>query len=259
MIKLYTDTEYNEKITEANNSHKKLYIHTFFEDEEKESPVYQTVKEPFEEVTVDENGNEITTTVEREVLKPVMIDVEEQITTIDENGEEVTETVTNKVQKTETITVQVEYAELLIAENGYYVCYRDNLTDGTVTSDFEANKLARLKQAKNAENTAKAKQSIENGYVVFKNAQFETNAQTVGDLTATMLIMQTGGLQTFNWLSKDDKSVELTVEDIGILGGLIADFKSDVWNEKYLFFKMLIAQAQTVEDVMGIQINYAAP
>lgn len=237
MIELYTEEEYINKAREANRLNQKLYIYTYTQEVEEEQPVFET---------------------DGEVLKPVMLEIEEKVPTYDENGEQTgVTTIINEVQKTEMTTVQKEYGELVIAPDGYYVCYRDNLTDGTKTADYEENQLARAKDLKNAENTAKAKQTIENGFVVYKNAEFETNAQTVGDLTATMLMLQQQQGKSVQWLSKDDKVVELSALDIGTLGGLIAEFKSDVWNEKYLFFKMLISQAETVEDVMGIQIDYA--
>lgn len=117
-------------------------------------------------------------------------------------------------------------------------------------------KLLELKKEKHTENTTKAKQAVENGHVVFKGAQFETNAQTVGDLTATMLLMQASGLETYSWLSKDDKVVELTLEDFGTLGGLIAEFKNTIWQEKYLAFKTAIEQAETLTELEEIEIEY---
>lgn len=125
------------------------------------------------------------------------------------------------------------------------------------TPEYQAAELAKAKEDKNNENTAKAKLAIENGYVEYKDAEFETNAQTVGDLTATMLLMQATGLETYTWLSKDDKEVELTVQDFGILGGLIADYKGEIWQIKYLNFKTQIENAETAEEVNAIVINYA--
>lgn len=122
--------------------------------------------------------------------------------------------------------------------------------------NFDSEELEKAKNAKNAENTEKAKLAVENGFVTFKNAEFETNAQTVGDLTATMLLMQSSGLETYTWLSKDDKAVELTVEDFGTLGGLIAQFKNTVWNDKYLTFKAAIKKAKTVAAVEKVVIDY---
>ena len=117
--------------------------------------------------------------------------------------------------------------------------------------------MADRKAAKQAENTEKAKLAVENGHVVFKNAEFETNAQTVGDLTATMLLMQAGGVESYLWLSKDDQTVALTVEDFGTLGGLIATYKNTIWQEKYITYKTQIEQAQTVDAVNAIDLDYS--
>ena len=122
--------------------------------------------------------------------------------------------------------------------------------------EYESEQLAKLKSLKSLENTQKAKQAVEQGYVEFKDAQFETNAQTVGDLTATMLLMSQTGLETYEWLSRDDKTVELTLDDFGTLGGLIAGFKNAVWNGRYLAYKTAIESAKTLEDIEKVVIDY---
>ena len=139
-------------------------------------------------------------------------------------------------------------------QNGYEIKETDEALEAWGKTNEEL--LLQAKEKKQIENTARANQAIQNGFVVFKEAQFETNAQTVGDLTATMLLMQASGLETYTWLSKDDKEVDLTVEDFGILGGLIADFKGNIWQNKYLQYKISIEQAETVEEVNAIIINY---
>ena len=121
---------------------------------------------------------------------------------------------------------------------------------------LEEDYLPIIKEQKQNENTQKAKDYIENGYVTYKNAQFETNSQTVGDLTATMLMLQAQGEPSTDWLSKDDKVVKLTIEDFVVLGGLIASFKNLTWNGTYLNYKIQIEEAETVEEVKGINIIY---
>lgn len=135
-----------------------------------------------------------------------------------------------------------ETTENYILHNGQY------LTESEV--------LQQLKVQKQQENTDKAKLAVENGHVVFKGAEFETNAQTVGDLTAAMLLMQAGGLETYLWLSKDDQSISLSIEDFGTLGELIAEFKNTIWQEKYLAYKSAIEQAETIVAVENIVIEY---
>jgi hypothetical protein len=122
--------------------------------------------------------------------------------------------------------------------------------------EWEKEQLQILKNDKNKENAMKAKLAIENGFVEFKGAEFETNAQTVGDLTATMLILQAISGNSTKWLSKDDKEIELTIDDISTLGGLIAEFKNNVWNGKYLEYKELIENASNKDEVEKIEIIY---
>lgn len=148
----------------------------------------------------------------------------------------------------EEIKVCMPFTEIVETDENYV------LLNGAFVTETEA--LQAKKTEKQAENTIKAKQAVENGHVVFKNAQFETNAQTVGDLTATMLLMQASGLETYSWLSKDDLAVELTVEDFGTLGGLIAEYKNTIWQEKYIAFKTQIEQAETLAELEEIEIEY---
>lgn len=162
----------------------------------------------------------------------------------------------NPIEKEITETTTQEVAELLIADVNYYVCYESNYTDGTINPDFEANRIAKLKAQLNELNTQGAKSAVENGSVTFKNAQFETNAQTVGDLTATMLLMQSSGIASYDWLSKDDKIVSLSVSDFATLGGIIAGYKAHIWNEEYLGYKEQIEAAKTYEELKDIDIQY---
>lgn len=151
-----------------------------------------------------------------------------------------------------------ERADFIVEQNhqkGYIIEETDEVIEAWGQTAEEL--LADRKAAKQAENTTKAKQAVENGHVVFKNAEFETNAQTVGDLTATMLLMQAGGVESYLWLSKDDQSVALTVEDFGTLGGLIATYKNAIWQEKYINYKSQIEQAQTVDAVNTIDLDYS--
>lgn len=140
------------------------------------------------------------------------------------------------------------YTEILETTENYILHNGQYLTESEV--------LQQLKVQKQQENTDKAKLAVENGHVVFKGAEFETNAQTVGDLTATRLLMQAGGLETYLWLSKDDQPISLSIEDFGTLGGLIAEFKNTIWQEKYIAYKSAIEQAETIAAVENIEIEY---
>lgn len=136
--------------------------------------------------------------------------------------------------------------------NGYEIIETETSLDAMGKSDEEV--VADLKQSKINENTSKAKQAIEDGYVIFKDAEFEINSQTVGDLTATMLML--GDEDVYYWLSKDDKVVELNKLDFIELGKLIAGYKNSVWNNKYIGYKEQIEQATTIEELEAIVIDY---
>lgn len=140
------------------------------------------------------------------------------------------------------------YDEIVETDENYILYNGQYLTESEV--------LQQLKAQRQQENTDKAKLAVENGHVVFKGAEFETNAQTVGDLTATMLLMQAGGIETYLWLSKDDQAIELSLNDFGTLGGLIAEFKNTIWQEKYIAYKTTIEQAETIAAVENIAIEY---
>lgn len=157
-----------------------------------------------------------------------------------------------KLQNTIAFMPQYEGLEIKEAQKGYVVYDFKLMT----VEEMNEQLLLEEKNKKHEENTRLAKLAVENGYVTFKGAEFETNAQTVGDLTATMLLMQSSGLETYMWLSKDDQVVALTVDDFGTLGGLIAEYKNTIWQEKYITYKTQIEQAQSVDAVNNINLDY---
>ena len=157
-----------------------------------------------------------------------------------------------KLQNTITFMPQYEGLEIQEVEEGYVIYDFELMT----VEEMNEQLLLKAKNKKYEENTCLAKLAVENGHVVFKGAEFETNAQTVGDLTATMLLMQASEIETYMWLSKDDQVVALTIEDFGTLGGLIAEYKNTIWQEKYIAYKTQIEQAQTVDAVNNINLDY---
>lgn len=230
-MRFYTIQDENVLIADSEQALTKFYDNVFElpEDYEKGKYIIGEKEEEIEVPDYDEEGN------------PIMIEYEDTETVIDysEDGQAIGTheiTVIKQKQSTHTETVKVKVLVL--------------------NPDWEEEASEVLRAQLNEENAAKAKQAVEQGYVEFKDAQFETNAQTVGDLTATMLLMQASGIESYQWLSKDDKVVELTLADFGTLGGLIAGFKAHIWNEEYLNYKQQIAQAQTYEELKEIVIEY---
>lgn len=160
MRKLYTEEQYIQKANEANTLGQKLYVHTFEREYERTVKDF-TYEEQLQEVQVydeegnplfDEEGNPITEEQLVAVAVPVMIDVEIEVQKetfdeegnliVDEEGNPIYETVTEiiQVQQTHQETAIEEVAELLIAEKGYYICYKENYTSGELNPKFEEEK-----------------------------------------------------------------------------------------------------------------------
>ena len=113
------------------------------------------------------------------------------------------------------------------------------------------------KAAKFKENEDKAEEAEKNGAVQFKEAFFETNSNTASNLMATLMLLQATGAEEDEWLTKDDKTVILRIEDFQTLGSLIKAYKSKLWKEVYMGYKKQIQKAATIEELDAIKINYA--
>lgn len=130
-----------------------------------------------------------------------------------------------------------------------------------INSNFLENELIKAKQKKLLQNTQLAKSAVENGFIEYKDTQIETNTQTVSDLIASMLILQTSTQNSENnlsykWLSKDDKVINLSIDDFMVIGNLIAEFKNEIWNNKYIAYKKAIEEAVSVSEIDDIEIIY---
>lgn len=141
--RFYTGKDYALKAIEANALGQKLYIYTHsleynvtvYEWNYEEKEVEQQVIDEEGNPVFDEEGNPKMETVTIQVpTTPIMV---EEIVENPETGEEETILVQKSHQEKRT----KEVAELVIAEPGYYVCYKDNYTDGTINEDFEQNKV----------------------------------------------------------------------------------------------------------------------
>ncbi len=122
--------------------------------------------------------------------------------------------------------------------------------------NYEAQQLIQAKQNKQQENLNKANEAVLKGYVTYKGCQFETNTDNQSNMTATANLMQAQGLEATQWLSKDNIPIELTLEDFLNIGGLILNYKTNLWTNVYAGFEAQIEAAQNIEDVENIVITY---
>ena len=139
MIKNYTNQEYADKAVEANSSSQKLYI--LVTPTEFERNVLDFTTEIIQQPVYNENGEQIGTE-SVEVQIPVMIDKE--VPAYDEEGNQ-TGTEIIQVQSSHKEKYIEDVATLIVAEVGYYVCYQENYTDGTINENLE-NERIQVKQ-----------------------------------------------------------------------------------------------------------------
>ena len=119
-----------------------------------------------------------------------------------------------------------------------------------------AQQLIQAKQTKQQENLNKANEAVLKGYVTYKGCQFETNTDNQSNMTATANLMQAQGIEATQWLSKDNIPIELTLSDFLNIGGLVLNYKTNLWTNVYAGFEAQIEAAQTIEDIENIVINY---
>ena len=142
MEKLYTQKEYQLQAEQANKDG--LFLYQLVKEQEYTIEVLEYEKKIVSQDIYSEDG-EIIGSQEVEVddlTKPIM--VEEEITN-PETGEK--ETVIVQKHHTETRTKTV--VELAIEPKGYYVCFKDNYTNGEINPYYEDEKAQRERERLN--------------------------------------------------------------------------------------------------------------
>ena len=118
--------------------------------------------------------------------------------------------------------------------------------------------LQQAKENKLNEALEGAKNFIENEacFQFDKTNSIEATDGNIGKLTAYALGFQTGQFDEVEWTSKEDNVITLNQEALlTVLMGLGA-IQSNVWNVQYVGYKTQIEQAETVEAVNEIEVNY---
>lgn len=122
--------------------------------------------------------------------------------------------------------------------------------------------MEQAKEAKYNEASTLAKEYLEGGNALYefeKGKHIEATDGNIAKMTAYALAFVTGQLQptdTVLWNTKEDETVELTqtqiVQIIEGLGGV----QAMVWAVKFPQYVALIQEAQTIEEINYIEINY---
>ena len=145
--------------------------------------------------------------------------------------------------------------------NGYEIIETPTALEAWGPTAEEA--LESAKNAKYTEANTKAKSYLEDGSALYEfeeGKHIEATDGNIAKMTAYALAFVTGQLQptdTVVWNTKEDETVELTQEQIAqILHGL-GQVQARVWSVQFPAYVQAINEAETIEEVQAIVIDYS--
>lgn len=151
--------------------------------------------------------------------------------------------------------ITAEEAEQVKADPLYYIVDNGKLVKNP---NYDAQKLEQAKEAKLQEILTKAKTFIEVDavYRYDESNTIEATDGNIGKLTAYALGFQAEMFEKVEWTSKEDNVITLNAEDcLRVLTGLGA-IQSSIWNEQYIAYKTAINEAETIEEIEEIEVQY---
>ena len=118
--------------------------------------------------------------------------------------------------------------------------------------EADARILEQAKEAKIIENDTARDEALLSG-ITYKDVLFDSDTDQKVNLLATLTMLEEG--QTIVWYGMDNQPLECDKEDLINIGGLITQLHSFCWT-KNAQIKTAISEAQTVEQVEAIEVNY---
>ena len=121
--------------------------------------------------------------------------------------------------------------------------------------EYDALMLARAKESKISENDIARDNALNEG-VTYKDVLFDSDTDQKVNLLAIVSTMSDE--DTIVWFGMDNVPLECTKQDLINIGGLITMLHTFCWNKNALI-KQAINEAETVEEVEAIEIDYTMP
>lgn len=151
-----------------------------------------------------------------------------------------------------------------IVENNHQQGYeiRETETELQAWGYTDEELLATAKQNKYNEANNGAKEYLESGNALFEleeGKHIEATDGNIAKLTAYALAYVTGQLQpteTVVWNTKEDETVELNAEQIGVIVKGLGFVQASVWSVQFPQYLQAIETAETIEEVNAINIEY---
>lgn len=121
-----------------------------------------------------------------------------------------------------------------------------------INPEYEKEKLEIAKLNKIQENDSVRDNALISG-VTYQNILFDSDTDQKANILGAVL--QMSDTDTIEWFGMNNDSLICTKQDLINIGGLITELHSFVWN-KNAQIKELINNAQTIEEVNAIEIDY---
>lgn len=153
------------------------------------------------------------------------------------------------------IPITQAQATKILEDPLYYIIQDDKLI---VNPDYDAQKFAIAKQNKYFEALNKANEFI-NTSALFEfdeNNHIEATDGNIAKFTAYALGLSTGATQKVYWTTKEDNVIELNANDVQTILTGLGQIQSDIWNVQFVSYKNAIDNAQTLEQINNIEVNY---
>ena len=126
----------------------------------------------------------------------------------------------------------------------------------------EEEQLEQAKTAKYEEANLKAFQYLESGEAVFTYEEGKSIEATDGNIAKLGLalvnfILTQDYTSTIEWNTKENENVQLNAEQLQVIVAGLQAIQAEVWTVKFVAYNTQIAEAETIEEVNAIVINYA--
>ena len=146
----------------------------------------------------------------------------------------------------------IEVTEDIYNEQEKYI-YKDG--EIIIDPDYDSKQLQKAKQEKVQLNDTARDEALYGG-VTYQDVLFDSDTDQKINLLATVGMMSDS--DTITWYGMDNQGLLCTKADIEAIGQLIIQLHSYCWNMN-AYIKEQIQEAQTIEEVEAINIDYTMP
>ena len=134
-------------------------------------------------------------------------------------------------------------------------------TDIVLNPNYDEEQLTIAKQEKYTEANIKAFEYLESGEAVFTYEEGKSIEATDGNIAKLGLalvnfILTQDYTSTIEWNTKENENVQLNAGQLQVIVAGLQAIQSEVWTVKFPAYNLEISEAETIEEVNAIEIDY---